>query len=76
MRADWQNIIALALVAAAALYVAWRTWGMVRQRGSGCGSGGCGTCSQNDAGGSVNNSLPLVELKPPANPPEGGKPRI
>lgn len=43
---DWQNIIAITLVAIAAIYLAWRVRSVfARRKSKGCGAG-CSTCSQ------------------------------
>jgi len=59
-----QNAFALLIVAAAASYLAWRTWGLVKRRKqSACG--GCGSCA---SGGNTETTqtkvLPLVTIEP------------
>lgn len=39
---DWQNAIALAIVAAAAVYLCWNAFGKSSAKSSSCGS--CGGC--------------------------------
>jgi hypothetical protein len=43
MIVEWQSVVVLSLVAAAAVYVARRAWRtIVERKAAGCG--GCGTC--------------------------------
>jgi FeoB-associated Cys-rich membrane protein len=42
MTLDWQNLIALALVVAAAAYLGWRGWLVLARRKGGCGA--CASC--------------------------------
>jgi len=56
-----QNVIALIIVAAAASYLAWRTWSLTkRRRKLACGS--CSSCSQGD--NTQARVLPLVTIEP------------
>jgi hypothetical protein len=73
----WQDIAAIALVAIAAGFVAWRAWlALAARRTTGCGSG-CGKCSadqprvmQIDTVGQVSNLPNAVQVSnlPHKNP--------
>jgi hypothetical protein len=59
MALDWQNLIAIALVLAAVMYLAVRGWRQVaRKKAAGCGA--CSTCpvAENGAG-----KQPLVQIE-------------
>lgn len=69
-----QEISALALVALAAGYLAWRGWQVVvRNRAGGCGGGGCSVCPGNSsrviephaAGHAPAGFVPLDQLEDP-----------
>lgn len=56
-----QNAFALTIVAAAASYLAWRTWSFVKRRKqSTCG--GCGSCASGS--NTQTKVLPLVTIEP------------
>jgi hypothetical protein len=57
MTLDWQDIVALVAVAAAAVYLAARAWMAVMRKRAGCGA--CATCPAENAG-----EKPLVSLEP------------
>lgn len=66
----WQPIIAYALVAFAAAWVARRMWRVFRRatRGggqSGPAAGGCGACPQNSSAAKRTKAKPLVQLNSP-----------
>jgi hypothetical protein len=55
-----QNAFALLIVAAAAGYLARRTWGLAKRRKqSACGA--CGSCA---SGGNTQTTLPMVTIEP------------
>jgi len=56
-----QNAFALTVVAAAAGYLAWRTWSFVKRRKQSA----CGTCGSCASGGHTQTKvLPLVTIQP------------
>jgi len=56
-----QNAFALLIVAAAAGYLAWRTWNLTKRRKqSACGA--CGSCPSGD--NTQAKALPLVTIEP------------
>jgi hypothetical protein len=56
MHEIWQQLLVVATIAAAALYVGRRSWLALRGQSSGCGAG-CGSCPSNKQDEKV-----LVEL--------------
>jgi hypothetical protein len=48
---DWQNVVALTVVAVAAAYVARHGWRALASRPSRPGCGGCSSCPSKTAGG-------------------------
>ena len=62
MDLGWQDILALALVAVAAIYVAYRAWRVLtRKRTTGCDTG-CSTCPQSDPK-STSEAKPFVSIE-------------
>jgi hypothetical protein len=56
-----QNVFALVIVAAAAIYLAWRTWNLAKRRKqSACGA--CGSCPSGD--NNQAKAFPLVTIEP------------
>jgi FeoB-associated Cys-rich membrane protein len=67
-----QNAFTLLIVAAAAGYLAWRTWSFVKRRKqSACG--GCGSCASGD--NTQTKVLPLVTIEPLSSSKTSGDPR-
>ena len=62
MTVDWQDYIALGLVALCAGYLAWRGWLVMRRKQSSCG--GCSNCPSP----SLDNGKALVTLDPSSKP--------
>jgi hypothetical protein len=62
MTVDWQDFIALSLVALCAGYLAWRGWLVVRRKQRSCG--GCNKCPAQ----SLDNGKALVTLEPTREP--------
>jgi hypothetical protein len=56
---NWQDLIAIAIVTAAALYLARQAWLLIVRKQSGCG-GGCKSCPT--SGESTAEGKPLVTL--------------
>ena len=65
MNTDWQDLLALGVVAAAVGYLIWYIARSLRQKTAGCGSG-CSSCGFSGSGDSLGKTLPLVTLSPPA----------
>jgi hypothetical protein len=57
---DWQNLIAIAFVAAAVVYLAIRGWRQIARKKAGCGT--CSTCPANEAA----VEKPLVQITSPS----------
>jgi hypothetical protein len=67
MHADWQNLVAMGVVAAAIGYLIWYIGRSLQHKAAGCGSGcgGCKVSSPNSSLGAAGRVLPLVTLKLP-----------
>jgi hypothetical protein len=61
---NWQNTIAISLLAAAVTYVVWRAWrALFGPAKAGCGSG-CGSCPSTPSGA---KSGELLKIETPKN---------
>jgi hypothetical protein len=57
-----QEFVALAVVAAAAAYLAYRGWlVLARKRSGGCGGGGCSTCPGGEQKGAKQQGFVPIE---------------